>query len=265
MTTVDSLSARYSEVKQRIAAAARASGRIPADVLLVAVSKYAGLDEVRELVALGHTDFGESDALTLQQRVDMIAEWQQRRRGLPGAPIDSAPAAVPVRWHMIGHLQRAKVRKAIELARLIHSVDSLRVAEDLQAAAMKLDRTADVLIQVNASGEGSKFGVMLPAALHLAEQMDSMVNLRLRGLMTLAPHGEQGEDARTTFARTRELYEEMRRIGVVSPAFNILSMGMSGDFEVAISEGANIVRLGSTIFGPREPEPEPDIADDDGE
>lgn len=266
VTMLDSLAGRYAEVQQRISAAARASGRTAKDILLVAVSKYAGMDEVRELLSLGQLDFGENQVPQLQQRSAMVTEWQQRQRGLGAAAgLATEPGNTTVRWHLIGHLQRNKVRKAVETARLIHSVDSLRVAEELQAAAMKLDRTVDVLMQINASGEGTKYGILLPAAIHLAEQMDSMVNLRLRGIMTMAPYSDRPEAARPVFARTRELFEEMRRVGMVSPAFNILSMGMSGDYEVAISEGSNLVRVGSSIFGAHPHQPDNDSADEDGD
>ncbi len=271
MTAVNSLAERFKDVKERIHAAAKLTGRTGKDILLVAVSKYAGMDEVRELIAMGQRDFAENQVQQLQQRAAMITEWQQRQRGLAAAIKTTSSGGVvsddtTVRWHMIGHLQRNKVRKAAELARLIHSVDSLRVAEELQAAAMRMDRTIDVLIQVNASGEGTKFGVLLPAAIHLAEQMDSMVNLRVRGLMTMAPHDDSSPtEARLTFSRTRELFDEMKRIGVVGPAFNILSMGMSGDYEIAISEGANLVRVGSGIFGHTAPQSGDDSTDDDAD
>ncbi|MBL0871385.1 MAG: YggS family pyridoxal phosphate-dependent enzyme [Phycisphaerales bacterium] len=271
VTAVNSLAEQFKDVKERIHAAAKLTGRTGKDILLVAVSKYAGMDEVRELIAMGQRDFAENQVQQLQQRAAMITEWQQRQRGLAAAIKSSSSGGAvsddtTVRWHMIGHLQRNKVRKAAELARLIHSVDSLRVAEELQAAAMRMDRTIDVLIQVNASGEGTKFGVLLPAAIHLAEQMDSMVNLRVRGLMTMAPHDDSSPtEARLTFSRTRELFEEMKRIGVVGPAFNILSMGMTGDYEIAISEGANLVRVGSGIFGHTAPQSGDDSSEDDAD
>src|SRR5262249_34585021 len=143
-----------------------------------------------------------------------------------------------VRWHMIGHLQRNKARKVTEFTRLIHSVDSLRLAEELQAIALKKDQVIEVLIQVNCSGEQSKVGCPMPAAIPLAEQIHSMINVRVRGLMTIAPYSQDPEDARLTFVRCRELFEEMSTLGFGEESpFNILSMGMSGDYEVAISEG----------------------------
>jgi pyridoxal phosphate enzyme (YggS family) len=250
VTTLDTIKDRYEAVKDRIARAAERTGRRGEDICLVAVTKYVGVEEIRELVQLGHRDFGENLVQQLVQRTAMIGEWQARQRAHPAL----GPALVndPIRWHMIGHLQRNKARKAAELCRLIHSVDSLRLAEELQAIGLKLDRPVDMLLQVNTSGEASKFGCAPGAARHLAEQFESMANLRLRGLMTMAPHSENPDEARPTFARLRELYEEIRSMGVGGGKrghFNILSMGMSGDFEAAIDEGANLVRVGSALFG----------------
>lgn len=172
-------------------------------------------------------------------------------------PADAASAVVPVRWHMIGHLQRNKARKIAEFVRLVHSVDSLRLAEELQVIATRRDQVIDVLVQVNCSGEASKFGCPVPAALPLAEQIDTMVNVRVRGLMTMAAIGESPEESRATFSRCRDLYEELRKSGISQGNINLLSMGMSNDFEVAIQEGANIVRVGSAIFGEGKPSEEP--------
>ncbi len=155
---------------------------------------------------------------------------------------------------MIGHLQRNKARKVVDIVRLIHSVDSLRLAEELQALAVRKDRAIEVLLQVNCSGEESKFGCPLPAAIPLAEQIATMVNVRLRGLMTMAEETKEKDRVRRTFARCRELFEDMRKLGLSDPGrFNLLSMGMTGDFEEAIAEGANIVRVGTAIFGEGRP------------
>lgn len=264
----DTLAERYELVKSRIAAAAKRSGRRAEEILLVAVTKYATPEQVRELLALGHRDLGENRVQHLLQQAAMVEEYQARLKALPAtrkAAADAAatlfdtvpgkpglpdPASAAARWHMIGHLQRNKAKKIIELVRLTHSVDSLRVAEELQTLALKKDRVIDVLIQVNCSGEEQKFGCPIPATIPLAEQIGSMINVRVRGLMTMAAYSENPEDSRATFARCRELFEELRGSGVVEGPVNILSMGMTGDFEVAIEEGANCVRIGSAIFGP---------------
>ena len=152
---------------------------------------------------------------------------------------------------MIGHLQRNKVKQVVPLVSLVHSVDSLRLAEELHNYASRHDLTIDILMQVNTAGEAQKTGVAAPAAIHLAEQIDTMMHLRLRGLMCMAPYTEEPETARPYFARTREIFEDIRTSGYVDNAFNVLSMGMSNDYEVAIEEGANVIRIGSALYGPK--------------
>lgn len=279
MTTIATLKERYAEVRERIARAASRAGTDADRVLLVAVTKHAEPDQIRELIRLGHTDFGENRVQQLVQRAAIIDEWLQRHRTTPGViPPSSrdAPAqgsegewqspAMPgtVRWHMIGHLQRNKARKAVEVCRLIHTVDSLRLAEELQLIGARRDKPIDVLVQVNCSGERQKSGCAIAAAPHLVAEIETMVQLRVRGLMTMAPLSSNPEDSRPTFARCRELFDEIRESGEVPPTFNILSMGMSGDFEVAIQEGANMVRVGTALFGePRAGAETDDEADED--
>ncbi len=236
----------YRQVCERIGAAAERSGRRAEDVLMVAVTKNATPDQIRTLVELGHTDLAENRVQQLSQRVAMLEEFLSRKRTLGGGG-SSAPQQV--RWHMVGHLQRNKAKQVIPLVTLIHSVDSLRLAEEIQNFGARTEQVTDMLIQVNTAGEPGKYGVAPAAVIHLAEQIDTMVHLRLRGIMTMAPYSENPEDARPTFARTAELFEELKREGVGGEDCNILSMGMSGDFEVAIEEGANVVRLGTALFG----------------
>ena len=268
MNAVSTLAERYGEVRERVAAAAARSGRSPEDVFVVAVSKTADPEDIRALIDMGHVDFGENRVMQMVQRAAMFEEYAARARtyskrtaresilALDAARSGKTPAASPtLRWHLIGHLQRNKARKAIEVARLVHSVDSLRLAEELQILALKRDINVDVLVQVNCSLEPQKYGCPVPAAGALCEQIDTMVNVRVRGLMTMAAVTDTPEQARPVFARCRELFEEIRKTGVSDGAFNLLSMGMSGDYEVAIEEGANIVRVGSAIFGaPSQPE-----------
>ncbi len=264
-TTPAQLRDAYRAVMDRIAAAAGRHGRRPSDVVCVAVTKTATPDQIRQVVEMGHADLGENRVQHLIQRVAQLEEFLNRRKTLAmvAPQRDSNPPAT-VRWHMIGHLQRNKVRPVLPLVKLIHSVDSLRLAEEIQTLAHRQEQPMDVLLQINTSGEESKFGVAPPAAIHLAEQIDSMVNLRLRGVMTIAPYTEQPETSRSVFARTAELFQDIKSAGIGGPTFNILSMGMSDDFEIAIEEGANVVRVGRAIFGesdePEEPEavrPEP--------
>lgn len=260
----------YQAVTQRIAAAARRVGRAPSEVVMVAVTKTASPDQIRALIELGHVDFGENRVQHLEKRVAAMNEFLARRRLLGGGSTRDGHAAGPApaetRWHMIGHLQRNKVKQVIPLVQLIHSVDSLRLAEELHAIGVKRDTPIDILLQVNTSGEPSKFGVASPAALHLAEQIDTMVNLRLRGLMVMAPYSDNPEDARPTFARAADIFHDIRKEGIGGETFNVLSMGMTNDFEVAIEEGANLIRVGRALFGegdPNAPAEDEDPAGDD--
>lgn len=278
------LTDRYLAVKERVALAARRAGRAADSVLVVAVSKYADMEQVRELMRLGHQDFGESRAQQLSQRAAMADELLERRRTLPsvgaearrhsilspgakraGSREDDAASPPPppdVRWHMIGHLQRNKVRKIIGVTRLIHSVDSLRLVEEIHNVAFKRDEPVEVLVQVNCSEEPQKYGCAVAAAAHLCEQIDTMVHVKVRGLMTMAAYSDDPEASRPAFERCREVFDDIRRRGVGGQDFNILSMGMTNDFEVAIACGSNMVRIGSAIFGDHTPADE-HTGDDD--
>ena len=237
------LAQRFADVKSRIAGAARRAGRRPEDVMLVVVSKSGTVDQVRELMQLGQVDFAENRVQQLLQRAAQVDEWRARR-------IELAGEAPSVRWHMIGSLQRNKVKKAIECTRLVHSVDSLRLAEEIQAAASRRESPVEVLVEVNVSGEPSKHGVAPGAAKHLVAQIETMVNVRARGLMCMAPLEGGPASARPAFERCRELYEDIRQAGAGGTRFDILSMGMSGDFEVAVECGSNLVRVGGAVIGP---------------
>ncbi len=248
MQREETLKQRYDDVRERIAAAAERSGRRPEAIVLTVVTKNASIDQIRELIELGHTDFAENRVQALVQRHAQIDEFMQRHRQLPS----SHPVHLPdnLRWHMVGHLQRNKVRRVLSLVRLIQSVDSLRLAEEIQVAATRREEPMEVLIQVNTSAEKSKFGIAPAAASHLIDQIDTMMSVRPRGLMCIAPLVDDPETARTVFERCRELHEDICSAGIGGEYFDVLSMGMSNDFEVAIECGANIVRVGSAIFGP---------------
>lgn len=243
----------YDRVNDSIAAAADRSGRTRDDVVMVAVTKYAGMDQIRQIVEFGQADLGESRVQQLTQRVPQLAEFLSRKKTLAGAAAredDATPDKV--RWHMIGQLQRNKVKQVAPHVDLIHSVDSLRLAEELHNYAARLDIVIDILVQVNASGDAKKAGIVPPAVTPLIESIDTMLHLRPRGLMTMAPLSENAEDARPAFARTAELFSDVQAAPVGGESFNILSMGMSNDYQVAIEEGANIVRIGRALFGETE-------------
>lgn len=246
MQDLSDLSSRYKRICERVADAAVKSGRNPEDVLLVAVTKYAQPEQIRKLIELGHIDFAESKVQNLVKRIAPIEEFLQRHHTLTSSKNVDVPKRV--RWHMIGHLQRNKVRKVLDLVTLIHSVDTLRLAEEIQDAGVMCKVPVDILIQVNSSYEKNKFGLALPAALHMTKLIDTMSNIRVRGLMTMGPATEDEKKIRESFERCRECFDEIKKAGIGREQFNILSMGMSSDFEIAIEYGANMVRVGSAIF-----------------
>lgn len=222
-----------------VAAAAARAGRDGGSVKLVAVTKAVGMDQIKALVELGVTDLGENRVQQLVPRVGEVAEWLARRRKAP---------APDVRWHMVGHLQRNKVRQVLPVAEMIHSVDSLRLAEDIDTRAERAGLVAKVLLEVNCSGEQQKYGVAVGAVTHLAEQVCTLRNVRLMGLMTMAPLTRDPEKTRPTFVRLREIFEDMLSEKVGGKEFRHLSMGMSQDYQVAVEEGATIIRVGTAIF-----------------
>jgi hypothetical protein len=248
-----------ADVRARIAAAAARSKRAAGDVTLVAVTKYAPPEAVREILQLGVVDLGESRVQQLVQRASQISEGMQRRRLGGDATAVAAVSSTP-RWHMIGRLQRNKIKPLLPLVHAVHSIDTLRVAEEIDAAAAKIGRTVPVLLQVNASEEPQKAGVGVAAALHLGEQIATMTNVQIVGLMTMPAEGSDEKTLRQNFTRVREIFEEMRWHKIGGAGFRHLSMGMSGDYEIAIEEGSTMVRVGSALFGEK-----PDTADDGDE
>lgn len=244
----DSLRSRYEAVCARIRAAAARGGHGEREVVLVAVTRSASIDQIRQLLALGHVDLGEIHVHALSHHAAQVEEFLQRHRELPSARRGDLPDRV--RWHMTGPLARNKVRKVLPVARLIHTVDSLRLAEEIQtAAAARLEEPVEVLIQVNVSGGRQKPGIAPAAARHLIEQVDTMFNIRVRGLMCETASFDDAQRARPVFERCRELFDDIRRAGTCSDRFDVLSMGRTEDFEVAVECGANIVRVGAAIFG----------------
>ena len=227
-------------VHQRIADACARARRDPATVRFVAVTKTVEPDVIRMAMDLGIQDLGENRIQQLTRRAAMIEESLSR---IP--PDQLAPSP---RWHMVGRLQRNKVKAAIEVADTIHSVDSLRLAEEISRRAHALGKQMPCLLQVNASGEGSKAGVPVAAAPYLAEQIVSLPGMRLTGLMTMGPLTEDLERVRIGFTAVRELFEEMQAQRTCGPAFSELSMGMSNDFEIAVEEGATLLRIGRALF-----------------
>jgi pyridoxal phosphate enzyme (YggS family) len=235
------ISERIKRIKDTVNSACSRVGRDPDEVKLIVVTKSATLEAVKEVVRSGVRDLGENRVQQLKKVVAQVDEFLQASGG-------DAPLSEKIRWHMIGHLQRNKVRQVLPIAVLIHSVDTLRLAEEINSAGAKLNLRPEVLLQVNTSDEPQKYGVPVGAATHLAEQIETLPNVRLVGLMTMAPLTHNKDVVRSCFVRARELFVEMRGEKIVGPQFTELSMGMSSDYEVAVEEGATILRIGSAIF-----------------
>jgi PLP dependent protein len=245
------LAEKLDQIRERIAEAAGKSKREPSEITLIAVTKTAAPEQIREVLQLGEIDLGESRVQVLTQRAAQLNEFYQRRV-IHG---DGQPAQ-KIRWHMIGHLQRNKVKQLLPLVHTIHSIDSLRLAEELDAQALRLGRRIPVMLQVNTSEESTKFGVAVGAAVHLAEQIDSMPNLQMSGLMAMAPLEAPKEKVRHAFGRAREIFEELKWHKIGGSGLKHLSMGMSHDFEAAIEEGSTMVRIGTELFGGKVVEPD---------
>ena len=228
-------------MEETIASACARAGRKREDLRLVVVTKSAGLEEIEEVVRLGYNHLGENRVQQLKKVAAQVANFTADERESSGLP-------QKIHWHMIGHLQRNKVRQVLPLASLTHSVDTLRLAEEISSAGEKLNLRPRVLLQVNTSHEPQKYGVPVGAATHLAEQIETLPNLQLIGLMTMAPLTRNKDTIRACFVRARELFYEMQGEKIVGKHFTELSMGMSSDYESAIEEGATILRIGSAVF-----------------
>jgi len=226
------IAANLAGVRERITAAAERSGRAPDEVVLVVVTKVRTIEEIREAIAAGAADLGEN----------YVQEMVEKASALEDAGI---------RWHAIGHLQTNKVRQIAPFVSLIHSVDSLRVAREVDKRAAANGRKQPVLLEVNVAGEGSKFGLDEEGLFELAPQVVKLANARLAGLMTMVPYSDDPEASRPYYRRLRELRDELVVRGIPGDNMKQLSMGMTSDFEVAVEEGATLVRVGTAIFGPR--------------
>jgi len=228
-TTAKRIAENLADIRQRIARAAARSGRTAADIRLVAGTKYVGPDLIRLLVEAGCVDLGESRPQALWDKAAALADLN-------------------VTWHLVGHLQRNKVRRTLPLVSLIHSVDSPRLAEAIDAEAAALSRRVDVLLEINVSGEAAKHGALPDEAAALLAVAAAQPRLNVRGLMTMARLEGDAAAARADFARLRQLRDELAGRCPPNVQLTELSMGMSGDFAEAIEEGATIVRIGSALF-----------------
>ncbi|HCX89274.1 MAG: YggS family pyridoxal phosphate-dependent enzyme [Deltaproteobacteria bacterium CG12_big_fil_rev_8_21_14_0_65_43_10] len=219
-------------VKERVEKAALKAGRDPGEIKLVAVSKTVGVEEIREAISAGATILGESYVQEAKEKIEEIDHQ--------------------VQWHMIGHLQTNKVKQAINLFDMIHSVDRIGLAEEINKRAKQSGKRVSVLIQVNISQETTKSGIERDRAISLVLEVSNLTNLKVEGLMTMPPYFDDPDDARPYFKSLRELKGEIGGERFENISMKELSMGMSNDFEIAIEEGATIIRVGTAIFGERE-------------
>lgn len=220
-----------ASIKKVMEEAAVRAGRNPDELLLIAVTKTRSPEEINMAIAAGITDVGENKVQEILDKYEKVD---------------------PVRWHMIGHLQTNKVKYIIDKVSLIHSVDSIRLAREIDKRAAQHNKIMDILIQVNAAEEESKFGIRTEETGQMVREiLESCPNVRIRGLMSIAPFEDDPEKVRGYFKEMAELYDEYRAIEHERLDFRYLSMGMSNDFPVAIEEGANAVRIGTSIFGER--------------
>ncbi|NDO46776.1 YggS family pyridoxal phosphate-dependent enzyme [Clostridium sp. MD294] len=228
---MDEIKQNIAEIEKRIATAVQKSGRKREDVLLLAVSKTIDVEHIKQAVDCGLKELGEN-------RVQEILEKYE-------------PMGKEVCWHLIGHLQTNKVKYIIDKVKMIHSVDSIKLAEEISKRAKQANVNMDILVEVNMAGEESKFGVSPEQTLSFIQNIAFLDNISVKGLMTVAPFVDNPEENRDCFRRMKQLLVDINSEKIDNVHMNVLSMGMSNDFEVAIEEGATIVRVGTNIFGKR--------------
>ncbi|MDD6505612.1 MAG: YggS family pyridoxal phosphate-dependent enzyme [Lachnospiraceae bacterium] len=225
------LQENLTEVEANIVAACERAGRSRDEVTLIAVSKTKPVPMLQEVYDLGIRDFGENKVQEMCDKMEVLPQ--------------------DIKWHMIGHLQTNKVKYIVGKTALIHSVDSLKLAEEIQKQAIKKDVHVPILVEVNIAGEESKFGISKEEAMELVRQISSLDHLQIKGLMTIAPFVDNAEDNRLYFRGIRQLSVDIANQNIDNVCMDILSMGMTGDYAVAIEEGATMVRVGTGIFGAR--------------
>ncbi len=223
---------RLEHIRARIRSAADACNRPAESIRLVAVSKTMPVDVIAEAIHLGVSDLGENYIQEAREKINALAIY-------------------PVRWHFIGHLQSNKAKYAVRMFDLIHSVDSLKLAQELDKYAKKAGKIQSILIQVNVAGEDSKSGIDVEEALPLLTEISKLKNVSTKGLMTMPPYFNAPDKVRPIFGTLRQLRDQIKRQGIPNISMDELSMGMTGDFEAAIAEGATMVRIGTAIFGAR--------------
>lgn len=220
-----------SKVRENIVKACEKAGRNPEEVTLIAVSKTKPVSAIEEALLSGTLDYGENKVQELCDKYDVLPK--------------------NIRWHMIGHLQRNKVKYLVDKTYLVHSVDSLRLAEQIEKEFAKHNQVCDILVEVNIAQEESKFGINAKETEELIRKIAKFEHVRIKGLMTIAPYTEDPESNRDYFREIKKLSVDIRDKNIDNVSMDVLSMGMTGDYMVAVEEGATMVRVGTGIFGER--------------
>jgi pyridoxal phosphate enzyme (YggS family) len=226
------------KIKERILAACARVKRDPAEITLVAVTKGRSIEEIGGVIAAGVSEIGEN----------RVQEAIEKYNVLTGKPANRQTGEL-IKWHMVGHLQTNKVKEAVAIFDLIHSVDSLKLAAEINRQAEKINKIQDILVEVKTSPEAAKFGVPPGEAIELVRDLAQFKNIALKGLMTIAPMAADPEEARPYFRLLKELRDNINELMTNDQRLTTVSMGMSDDFEVAIEEGATMVRIGRALFG----------------
>lgn len=223
-----------ARVKERIISACLKAKREPAGIKLIVVSKNRGVEEIKEAVSAGLSEFGEN---RVQEAVLKYKELSLTAYRLP-----------LIKWHMVGHLQTNKVREAVKIFDLIQSVDSLRLALEIDKEALRINKIQDILLEVKVSPEATKFGLKPEEIIEVTKEVSGLKNINIKGLMAIAPIADNPEKVRPYFRMLRELQDKINSLQLIAYRLQLLSMGMTDDFETAIEEGSNMVRIGRAIF-----------------
>jgi PLP dependent protein len=232
VNNLDDIQVNIADIKEEIKQICQNCGRNPDDVTLVVVTKTVDPERINHAVDYGVSNLGENKVQEIMDKYEAVSK--------------------NIKWHLIGHLQTNKVKYIIDKVELIHSVDSVKLAEEISKRAKKYDITKDVLVQINVAEEESKFGIDLDEAVNFVKSISVFDNIRIKGLMTIAPYSENPEGVRLVFRQLKEKFDELSQMNLPNTEMKYLSMGMSNDYQIAIEEGANMIRIGTAIFGKRD-------------
>lgn len=228
---MDDIQVNIADIKEEIKQICHSCGRNPEDITLVVVTKTVDPERINYAVDCGVSNLGENKVQEIMDKYETVSK--------------------NIKWHLIGHLQTNKVKYIIDKVELIHSVDSVKLAEEISKRAERYDITKDVLVQINVAEEETKFGIGLEEAVNFVKSISAFDNIRIKGLMTIAPYSENPEGVRLVFRQLREKFDELSQMNLPNTEMKYLSMGMSNDYHIAIEEGANMIRIGTAIFGKR--------------